>query len=139
MLSWPGGSGFGRGMVGAAPTTPPGLRQLAAQTGGFAYVNKNDLQAGMEKVSRNWTNTTSWVCAANPAHDGSIKNSREGGPPRRGGPRPRRLYRYQEPEPAGGKPEGQVLESRAASTEAGGIPSASLPHTFTSARRCPIT
>ena len=120
----PVSSGFGRGMVGSAPTTPPGLRQLAAQTGGFAYVNKNDLQAGMEKVSEEIDEyyILGYV-PPNPAHDGSYHKIRVKVDRRDVEVRAREGYiDTKSPNLLAGKPEGQVLESRAASTEAGGIP-----------------
>jgi hypothetical protein len=98
----PVGRGFGQGGIGSV-RTPAGLRELAAKTGGIAYVNKNDLQAGMEKVSEEIDEyyILGYV-PPNPAREGYIDTK--------------------SPNLLAGKPEGQVLESRAASTEAGGIP-----------------
>jgi VWFA-related protein len=116
--------GFGRAVVGFAPRTPPGLRELAAQTGGFAYINKNDLQMGMEKASEEIDEyyILGYV-PPNPAHDGSYHKIRVKLDRRDVEVRAREGYTdTKSPNLLAGKPEGRLLESRAASTEAGEIP-----------------
>jgi VWFA-related protein len=121
----------GRGL--AENSTPPGLRQLAAKTGGFAFVNKNDLQRGMEKVDEeiNEYYILGYV-PPSPVHDGSyhkihVKIDRAGTEVRA-----REGYSdTKSPNLLVGKPEGSVLDAKASSFEAGEIPvTLSLPYFY---------
>jgi hypothetical protein len=121
----------GRGAV--ENSTPPGLRPLAAETGGFAYVNKNDLQAAMEQVFEEMKENYLLAYAPpNPAHDGSyhkirVKVDRVGVEVRaRNG-----YIDAKGPDLLTGKPQGKVLEARVISSEAGEIPvTLSAPYFF---------
>jgi VWFA-related protein len=114
----------GPGVFGGAPSFPGGLPQLAAQTGGFAIVNANDLLGEMQKVSEEMNEyyLLGYV-PPNPSHDGRyhkihVKVDRAGAEVRaRSGYSDTRSLDL-----LAGKTEGIALEAKVESFEAGGVP-----------------
>jgi VWFA-related protein len=106
---------------------------LAKGTGGFEIFNNSDFFQGLEKIAREMNEYYNLGYAPpNQTHDGSyhrinLKVDRPGVIVRnRAG-----YYDVKSPDPLKGKPEGQALEARAASPQAGEIPVAlSAPYFY---------
>jgi VWFA-related protein len=110
------------------------LYALAKGTGGFTIFNTNDFKSGLDKVMQDLDDyyIIGYV-PPKPEHDGSyhtikVKVERHGVEIRaRNG-----YYDLKSPDMLAGKPEGKVLEERAASSQPGEIPvSISLPYFYT--------
>jgi VWFA-related protein len=109
------------------------LRTFASNTGGFPIVDTNDILGGMERVCQEMDE--SYVLGyvpLNPAHEGryhkiGVKVDRPGAEVRA-----REGYvDMKSPDLLAGKPEGKVLEARAAGPEPGDIPvSLSAPYFY---------
>lgn len=112
------------------------LHALAVGTGGFTIFNTNDFAAGLVKISKDLDEY--YVLGYAPPgliHDGSyhrirVKVDRKGVALRaRTG-----YYDTKSPDLLAGRPEGKILEERAASAEPGNVPvSLTAPHFYTSA------
>jgi VWFA-related protein len=112
---------------------PPGLYPLASQTGGFAYINKNDLQAAMERAFQDMKEY--YILAynqPNPVHDGRYHKIRA--KVDRPGVEIRMREGYFDTKKRdflAGKPTGSALEAQATSSAAGEIPVAlSAPYFY---------
>lgn len=110
------------------------LYALAKGTGGFTIFNTNDFKAGLEKIRADLDDyyVIGYV-PPKPQHDGSyhkikVTVDRHGVEIRaRNG-----YYDVKGPDPLKGKPEGKILEARAANPKPGQIPvSVSLPYFYT--------
>jgi VWFA-related protein len=123
-------------LMDSAGTNQQILYALANGTGGFPILNTNDFAEGLIKISREVDEY--YILGYAPprqVHDGSyhkiqVKVDRKGAKVRaRNG-----YYDAKSPDLLAGRPEGKVLEERAASPEPGDIPvSLAAPHFYTSA------
>ncbi|MBZ5544963.1 MAG: VWA domain-containing protein [Acidobacteriia bacterium] len=113
------------------------LYALAAGTGGFTIFNTNDFVEGLNKIVKELDEYyVLGYAPPNQAHDGSyhqinVKVERKGVKLRfRNG-----YYDVKSPDLLAGKPEGKILEERAASAQPGDIPvSLNAPYFYTAAQ-----